>query len=89
MITKKNLVLLDEKTFCFLLPQYEQIFNWFEKTHNLIIYGNIYYSFNKQKWGVVYTNYPDRENDILSTFFENKQDAYIHEINEALKLIKS
>lgn len=66
-------------------PIYQQVTDWFEKKHHLIVEEHLYYSFNEQKWAVANINHPDRENDILSTFFENKNLALDHLIEMYLK----
>jgi hypothetical protein len=56
-------------------PLYEQVIDWFEKEKKTIVDDSLYYSFNKQKWAIADINHPDRDNDVLSTFFDSKKDA--------------
>ena len=86
--TEKESHVIRQKPCICSAPTYDQIFIWFEEKHHLIINNTIYYSFNQQKWGIRYNSNRIVDSDILTTFFENKQEALNNAIYEALKMIK-
>lgn len=70
---KNSKIKMGEK-WC-VAPLWSQVIDWFETEKHIIIDDNLYYSYNKQKWGISDINFPDYENDILTDFFDSKYEA--------------
>lgn len=68
-------------------PLYAQVIDWLEKERKGIVEENLYFSFLTQKWAVANPIHPDRDTDMLSTFFESKREALNSLLNDRLKLI--
>lgn len=67
-------------------PLWQQAIDWFETEKHIIVEEHLYYSYNKQMWGIANSNHPDYENDILTTFFKSKYDARKQAILNAIEL---
>lgn len=66
-----------------LAPTWQRAIEWLEKEQGLIVEDRLYFSYEKQKWGIADYYHPDYVNDKLTNFFNCKHDAVEYALTKA------